>query len=388
VTSLDFHPSGDRLVTPSADGTARIWTLGEEEWVTLVGHRDDVLFARWSPDGANVATTGPDGTVRLWDGVDGRPLWRAPLLLPGPAPELLTHNGWIRLSDAGDPPPARSRAAWRAAVAERGRLASVSGDTTLCMLTFGSVLEIWDRRADRRVGTRDVANVTQLLALPEGCLVLAGGLAVVYEGGGGERELVGGATAAALDGEEILVATAEGAVAFAQDGRRLREHETDRDVTALVRVGSYIALGFQDGNLELVPAAADAAPREFTFEQIVPSPVVSLAAGPERTLVVGYANGLLGLWSLESGARLHDVRLHGAVTHLVQGERRIVAASELGDHVVVDVEVFYHDYCDLLRDVWAAVPVVWSEGRPVPSPPPALGEHECAGASPRSPAGR
>ena len=96
---------------------------------------------------------GPD--IRLavdangaWDVATGQPHWRAPLLLPrddGP-PLVFTHQGWIVPGQG----PARvdlAKKAWRLA-AQAAQAASLDG-TTVCTLSAGDRLELWDRGADR-----------------------------------------------------------------------------------------------------------------------------------------------------------------------------------------------------------------------------------------------
>ena len=43
---------------------------------------------------------------------------------------------------------------------------------------------------------------------------------------------------------------------------------------------------------------------------------------------------------------------------LLQDET-LVAVTELGDTLVLDLSMFYMDYCDLMRSVWEAGPVLW-----------------------------
>ncbi|MFV1988180.1 MAG: toll/interleukin-1 receptor domain-containing protein [Gemmatimonadota bacterium] len=67
VFSVRFSPAGDRIVTASADWTARIWPLEEDtQPVILRGHEDQIFMATFSPDGTAVATASIDGTARLW----------------------------------------------------------------------------------------------------------------------------------------------------------------------------------------------------------------------------------------------------------------------------------------------------------------------------------
>ena len=65
---IDFSPGGSRIVTASADGTARVWGATTGRMLgSLEGHRGAVYSARFSPDGQRIVTAGADGTVRVWD---------------------------------------------------------------------------------------------------------------------------------------------------------------------------------------------------------------------------------------------------------------------------------------------------------------------------------
>ncbi len=65
--SVSFSPKGDRIVTASADCTARLWDLSGNLLVEFKGHRDEVWSVNFSPNGKYLATTSKDGTVRLWN---------------------------------------------------------------------------------------------------------------------------------------------------------------------------------------------------------------------------------------------------------------------------------------------------------------------------------
>jgi WD40 repeat protein len=68
VVSAAFSPDGMRVVTASKDRTARVWDIaGLRELVAITGNTDAVLSASFSPDGLFVLTTSADDTVRLWD---------------------------------------------------------------------------------------------------------------------------------------------------------------------------------------------------------------------------------------------------------------------------------------------------------------------------------
>ena len=68
VYSVAFDQDGRRLITASADGTARIWdaTTGQELQV-LRGHTGAIYSAAFSPRGRLAATASADKTVRVWN---------------------------------------------------------------------------------------------------------------------------------------------------------------------------------------------------------------------------------------------------------------------------------------------------------------------------------
>ncbi len=139
--------------------------------------------------------------------------------------------------------------------------------------------------------------------------------------------------------------------------------------------GHYVVVGFAEGSIELIPTASSRLKPSYAFEQVPSSPPVRILAGPMGTLIIGYANGLVGIWNQSDGTRLAHAQLHGPVVHLLLENGKLYAATELGGHLVWDLSAFYRDYCELLREVWQQVPVIWYEGHPTARPPPA--DHRC-----------
>lgn len=72
VNWASYSPDGSRIVTASADKTARVWdsTTGSQLLV-LPGHAASVNSALYSPDSKHIVTGSVDGTARIWDAVTG-----------------------------------------------------------------------------------------------------------------------------------------------------------------------------------------------------------------------------------------------------------------------------------------------------------------------------
>jgi len=129
VGSLAWSPDGTRLVSGSADGSARVWQVSSgEPLVSYRGHQGRVYSVAWSPDGRWIASGGEDTTVHLWE-PDGTPL----LMYQG-------HSAWIRRALAWSPDSRlvasggwdRTVQVWEAASGERlltyrGHRSSVHG---------------------------------------------------------------------------------------------------------------------------------------------------------------------------------------------------------------------------------------------------------------------
>jgi WD40 repeat protein len=75
LDTVEFDPTGRRVLTSSADTTVRLWDVATgNRLATMRGHTAEVYNASFTPDGRRVISSGEDGTVRLWDARTGEPL--------------------------------------------------------------------------------------------------------------------------------------------------------------------------------------------------------------------------------------------------------------------------------------------------------------------------
>jgi len=87
VHAVAFSPDGESIATGGNDkkGFVKIWNAKTGALIqTLVGHQDDVLSVAFSRDGKHLLTASYDKTARLWDIATGKELQR-----------YLGHNWWV-----------------------------------------------------------------------------------------------------------------------------------------------------------------------------------------------------------------------------------------------------------------------------------------------------
>jgi WD40 repeat protein len=79
VLSASFSPDGRRILTASADGTARVWDAMSGKEIALLKAQEALKSALFSPDGRRIVTTSEDRTARVWNAESGKVIttWKA-----------------------------------------------------------------------------------------------------------------------------------------------------------------------------------------------------------------------------------------------------------------------------------------------------------------------
>ena len=62
-----FSRDGARILTASADRSAKLWATASGKLIASFDHQDTVRWAAFSPDGARILTASWDKTAKLWD---------------------------------------------------------------------------------------------------------------------------------------------------------------------------------------------------------------------------------------------------------------------------------------------------------------------------------
>jgi WD40 repeat protein/serine/threonine protein kinase len=71
VVDASFSPDGARILTASADNSAKLWDAASGKLIASFDHQGSVWHGAFSPDGARILTASADHSARLWDAASG-----------------------------------------------------------------------------------------------------------------------------------------------------------------------------------------------------------------------------------------------------------------------------------------------------------------------------
>jgi len=278
--SVAFDGTGSRIVIASADGSARVFRVGDEgPGIRLRAHRQGVSRAQFLPDG-RVLTVGGDGLAKLWsaDG-EGEPIsfggsWAYEAALSPDGTRVFTHDhdGSIRVWRTEDP---RERGVLRIAGAGANSVRWTRDGRLLLVATSDGTVRLWPVHGGEPLAFRDPGKE-------------------VYT--------------AVLDREErrIATASADGVVRLwdARSGallRELRGHEGPVLGVAFSPDGAWLASAAMDRTVRLWPADGDGPGRIFAVH---PGGVTSVAWLPDSRSLASSSiiDESVRVWPLAGGA--------------------------------------------------------------------------------------
>ncbi len=290
VQSIVFGPDGSRVVTGSADRTARVWDASTgAQLLTLSGHTDEITTAAFSPDGTRIATASSDHTARVWDATTGTQLLT-----------LRSHTDQVR-SVAFSP--------------DGSRLATVSADRTA---------RVWNASTGQQLST-EPSPVESVAFSPDGMRLAAarfGGAVTVWETATWKPSFV-------LRGHSSWVSQAS----FSPDGTRLATSSADGTAriwdalpsrtelfTLVGHTASVFDVKFSPDGDRLATASYDSTAR--LWDAANGSQSVRLAGHTDRLFSVAWnpdgthvatasADGTARVWDSATGRQLVVLSGHG-----------------------------------------------------------------------------
>ena len=116
VNSVAYSPDGQRILTGSADHTAKVWDAANgKQLLTLQGHADGVRSVAYSPDGQRILTGSFDQTANVWDAASGKQLLTRQGHTMGILSVAFSSDGQRILTGSGD----KTAKVWNAATPQQ-----------------------------------------------------------------------------------------------------------------------------------------------------------------------------------------------------------------------------------------------------------------------------
>lgn len=339
---LALSPDGARLAYPGPSGGLRVRDLAtgiEHEMHRVVAPVDAVAF---SANGDTVFGTARGGSVLAWSARNGAPQWRGVALTTTP-PGAWTHLGWTPLGASNAPPgPALPSDTLRA---------DLQGEV-LCTLSTGGQVA----RQDGARPSLEAAHgpAWDVAILGDGCVVLddAG---LHWHRPDGTTTLLGAARAMTRRGDGLEALDGEHLKVYGPLGDAAGTWRVPAEATMAMAVADTTCTGFEDGQV----LCDDRPPLRGTPA----TAVVTATAWRDDAIALGFADGVAGIWSIQTGAPLVRTKVDGAVARLAVVPDGVLVLSVVGDARRLDTTMLEEPWCDVLQEVAAAVPVTWSGER-------------------------
>ncbi|MGO9514732.1 MAG: protein kinase domain-containing protein [Steroidobacteraceae bacterium] len=355
VISAAYSPDGTRIVTASADKTARIWDARTgRELTVLSGHGDSVESAAYSPDGSRIVTASDDKTARIWDARTGREL--AVLSGHGDNVESAAYSpdGTRIVTTSYD----KTARLWDARTGRELAVLSGHGDsvysaayspdgTRIVTASYDKTARVWDARtgAQLTVLSGHGDSLESAAYSPDGARIVTAsddktariwdartGAQLAVLSGHGDRV---NSAAYSPDGTRIVTASYDKTA-------RIWDARTGRELTVLSGHGGYvISAAYSPDGARIVTASADKTARLWdarTGAQLAVLSghggfVMSAAYSPDGTRIVTASyDKTARIWDARTGRELAMLSGHGnfvySAAYSPDGSRIVTASDD------------------------------------------------------------
>jgi WD40 repeat protein len=294
LTAVAVSQDGQKIVTASHDGTARVWWSESQEPRVLGMHDARVESVAFSPDAKQVISASDDGTARVW-AIDGR---TGPLVLEG-------HNNWVRSAVFS---PVDGRKVLTASEDSTLRLWNLAGPTKSKVLQEGD--KVLGADFDNRGARVVTAVVDKTARVWKTSSLELGGRPLEGPESSGAEELphADWVLNAAFngDGSRIVTASKDGRVSIWAPGRDSREPEQVFDHLQMVYGasfspdGSRIVTASADGFARIWYLDGSRSPMSLPHTEDVYKAAFS---SDGRWIVTASLDGTAAVWHSESGRK-------------------------------------------------------------------------------------
>ncbi len=308
---MAFLPDGKRVVTASADKSARLWTRS----LLWQGRHDGaVRQALVSPRGDRVLSAGADGLVRIWNLADGKPVQ-----------SIRAHKDGV---------------AGLALTADSGRIVTAGAD---------SAARVWDwakmpanQAAGKEIGKALVtmplpAKALAVTVSPNGqriAVAVAGEKVALFEAGTGAQWLTIEEMPA-----RVLSFLADNRTLLAAGGQAVRLEDVNVQGAWKVHDGGAAAVAYHNNGAQVLTGGADKTVKLWTLatgkleRTFGPLPEEVSAAGFSRdfTQAAATAGKTLKVFNVADAKELHAIEMPAAARALAFSADRTRVATAGGD---------------------------------------------------------
>jgi WD40 repeat protein/serine/threonine protein kinase len=292
VTSTAFSSDGQKILTGSYDGTAKLWdwTSGTA-LLTLITHEGGISSIAFSPGDKRIATGGDDGIARIWDAANGREL----LTLKGHGAAILAiafSGDGQRIVTGGDDHTAK---VWEAANGHELFTLKGHGGGVLSVAVSSDNQRILTGSRDRTAKIWDATSGQPLLVLehsgPINCVAFSPDRHSIITGSDDHTAKVWDAAA----GQELLT---------------LKQHHDRITSVAFSLEGGRIATASGDQTAKVFDAVNG---EEVLTLKGHTAPILCLAFSPDgRQIVTGGLDHTAKVWEAATNTEVRTLKGHNA----------------------------------------------------------------------------